>query len=488
LDDITFLRNIFRGYWDLKKRNEFANKVVMLWMYAKEGEWYIVEPINFQTTRDSSNPMSWKYAIQLRTLFRFDTIISFKKDRVSDLQKIENLWKSVGQAVQDLTVAINQIVDAIEFAVQLPFNLMGDFLNLATGLLSSIANLRNIGKTASNIKRRALRELESKARELKELTDTIKYGESAGDKRVFGSTKLGFGTPTPTDDASMSIHRSELRRAFTLIERLSKKLHALDGLFQASKQVMVTDYANRYLDASGSPQYSGGSAFDPNNISLPDAADEQVVTDTIRGMAKLHLGSEEYWKIIAMFNDLKYPYISVARSENVLQYGDKILIPRLPGSDDITNSTQDTLTDADKENLGHIAKKYGRDLALANDATISTGDSIADIAVSQRGDLDVIDGVPNVQQAMMIKFSTEQGELATHPTFGAAFPIGTKLGLGRIQEFALNTKRTFLSDDRVADVERLRVYAEGDVIQVGAHVKLKQSDVKLPVNFSVRRG
>lgn len=486
LDDITFLRNIFRGYWDLKKQDNWARRVAMVWLYAKEGEWYIVEPISFQTSRDSGNPMSWTYAIQLRTIYRFDEVIPFAQDRMSTWQQIENVWKTVGQAINDLTISINQIVNAINFAVQLPFNLMGDFLNLATGLLGSLANLRNVGKTAKSIVRQGMLNLEHKAEELANLAQQIAYGEAAGDKRVFGSVKEGHGEVPPSDDAAELILRSELRRAFVKIARLAKRLHALDALYQESRQVQVTDYANRYLE-SGRTQYSGGSAFDPNNINMPSSADEVAVDGTIRGMAKQHLGSEEYWKLLAMLNNLKYPYIAAARSSGVLQYGDKILIPKVSDSSDMENSTQDTLTDAGKEALSPVVKKYGRDLVL-NQLGSSAGATLSDVGISQRGDLDIIEGVPNVEQAMMIKFGTEEGGLSTHPTFGAAFPLGTKLGLGRLQEFAINTRRTLLSDDRVKDIARLKLYADGDVIRVGAYVVLKQSDIKLPVSFSVRRG
>jgi hypothetical protein len=489
LDDITFLRNIFRGYWDLKKQNALARRYVMVWLYAKESEWYVVEPISFQTQRDSANPMSWNYAIQLRTLYRFDTTIQFPEDRISALQKISNFFKAVGQAIKDLTKAINQIVSAIEFAIQLPFNLLGDFLNLATGLLSSLANLRNVGKIASNIKRKALRDLANRAQELGDLVHKIKYGEAAGDKRVFGSEKDGYVAPAPTDDngAALSILRDDVRRALTLIARTAKRLHALDRLFQQSRQVQVTDYANRYLE-DGESQSSSDSPLDPTNVTIPGTATEVEVSDTIRGMAKRYLGSEEFWKMLAILNDLKYPYIATSRSAGVLQHGDKMLIPRAPDrQQDIVNSTQETLTDAGMEALSPVVKKYGRDLQLSSPGA-SAGADLVDIEVSQRGDLATIEGVPNVNQAMQIKFGTERGDLPIHPEFGAAFPVGTKLLLGRIQEFAVNTRRTLLSDDRVDSVEKLRIFSEADVLQVNAHVKLKQSNTKLPINFAVRRG
>jgi hypothetical protein len=483
LDDITFLRNIFRGYWDLKKNDDRARHIVMIWMYAKESEWYIVEPMAFQTSRNSGNPLSWDYSIQLRTLYRYDMTILVPRDSVSVMQSLNNIWNSIEQVTLDLTVVITQIYSAVEFALQLPFNLVGDFLNLATGLLSSIANFRNIGKTASNIKRKALLNITDKARTLFDYANKLITGQEVGDKRVFGSSILGHDAPDPTDDAALDILRNVVRRAFFTTWRLTERLHAMDAIFSAPKQVQVIDYANRYLKY-GKPQYLSNSPLDPNNMNIPDSAFEVEVSDTIRGMAKIYLGSEEYWKTLAMINNLKHPYISRQRSDGVLQYGDKILIPKTPETTDIAG-VDDTLTDAEKEALSPVVRKYGRDIALSEG---SSGTELADLKTGQNGDLQTIEGVPNVQQAMMIKFSTERGELATHPDFGAEFPVGTKVLLGRIQEFAVNTTATLLSDTRVDRIKRLQIFSEGDILKVSSSVKLKQTESTLPINFAVRRG
>lgn len=56
-DDITFLRNLFRAYWDFKKSNEWARRVVMVWIYKKDSDIYIVEPMQFVTNKEKSNPL-----------------------------------------------------------------------------------------------------------------------------------------------------------------------------------------------------------------------------------------------------------------------------------------------------------------------------------------------------------------------------------------------------------------------------------------------
>jgi hypothetical protein len=486
LDDITFLRNIFRGYWDLKRRNQFASRIVMVWMYAKESEWYIVEPTNFTTTRDSSNPLGWNYNIQLRTLYRFDVALALERDPVGFFQSVGNAWKSINQAIRDVSRAINQIVGAVNFVVQLPFNVLSTFMRSVNGLLSALVSVRNVKGSILRIGRAGLRDLADQAENAASLARQIKYGQATGiGKRVFG----GVGSPTggtpitPTDAASLAIHRDAAIRAFNEIGKTAKRLHAQDYIFETPKQLQVNDYSNRY-QKDGEPQFTSGSPLDPTNISIPTSTTEVEVSGDIRSMAKQYMGDEAQWKTLAILNNLKYPYISSDGGDGVLAPGEKMVIPKRPDDDDLKETTQDTLTDAEQQSLSPTVKKYGRDLKL-NDSSFGT--DFADVSVSQKGDLDVIDGISNVNQAMMIKFSTEQGELPTHPQFGAKYPTGTKLLLGRIQEFAINTKRTILSDNRVESVDRIRIYANGDVLNVAAKARLKQTDSKIPVEFSVRR-
>lgn len=479
LDDITFLRNIFRGYWDLKKRNEFAHRVVMVWMYAKESEWYIVEPTSFTTTRDSSNPLSWNYNIQLRTLYRFDATIAFERDPVNFLQAAANVWNTVNNTIRDLARSINQIVSAVHFIVNFPINIATDFLNSVSALTSALVGFKSLGSLGGNFERLGMRTIVSQCESILGFANQIEYGRATGaGKAVFGGPALD-----PTDDAASTIHKNEFISAVKSIQRAVKQVHAVDAFFETPKQVQVTDYGDKYKK-DGNTQFSVGSPLDPNNMVIPGSATEVEVSGDIRSMAKQYMGDDSYWKLLVILNDLIYPYIASVSSPGILSPGDKILIPKRPEDEDIKETGQETLTDESQQALSPTVRKYGRDLVLTDG---SFGTDYADIRINQKGDLDVIEGIPNVSQAMMIKFSTEQGELPTHPTFGAKYPIGTKLLLGRIQEFALNTRRTLLSDSRVDTVDRLRIFAEGDQLNIRAKVKLKQTDTKLPVEFSVRR-
>ena len=489
-DDITFLRNLFRGYWDLKKDPEYARRTVMVWIYAKDSEIYIVEPMNFATTKDRSSPLSYSYNIALRTLYRFDHTIERLKDPVNWWQAPANLLKLVSQAAKDITTAINQINAAIDFVVNLPFQIVGSLTKLAYQVIGACYAMKN---TFTSIEsgvpyRRLLDDMKQQALQVRGLCAVQEHAISSG----IGRQTYAINNTSPVDPyfamSSSTAHamfKNSAVRAATVLVRSANRLLSLDALFEDHKQTIVEDRKSIYNKAG--VQFSAGSPLHPGNISMPTSAYEEVIEvgETIRSLSKRLMGDESYWKMIVILNNLKAPYIALTASDGVLAYNGKILIPKR-GTESDSQTTVMAVQNPDEtsEAQSPIIKTYGRDLRLSDG---SSGTDFADLEKNQRGDLSTIEGVPNVYQSMMIKMATEQGELALHPTFGSAFPIGTKVSVYQLQDFALNVRRTFLQDPRIASIDALQTYAEGDIVRVKAKLTLKSTDAQLPVEFTVRR-
>lgn len=486
-DDIMFLRNIFRGYWDSKKSNELARSIVMVWFYAKDSDIFIVEPMSFSVTKDRSNPMSYTYDITLRTLYRYDFQVKFEKDPVTIWGQISNAVSFVQAAMGDIATALTEISNMIEYVATLPLKIANAVVGMARSVMGAFSTLVNVGARISAAYERGLSSLGSAS------ADMRKYSAAKENARSIGIGSKVFTTNIPsspdgiplvqTTAAAFSIHKNQVVRAAMTLQRVAERALSIDALFTQPKQIVVEDYKRSYNKLG--EQFNGGSPLNVNNIRIPSSATEQTImgNETIRGIAKRYLGDESYWKMIAIINKLKAPYISTTRRDGVLAYGDKILIPKRAEQGDFTNVQENMSTDSSSETMSPMLRKYGRDLRLADG---SLGTDFADLQVNSRGDLDVVDGVANVNQALMIKLSTEQGELATHPTFGAKYPIGSKLSLPQLQEFTLNTRRTLLSDPRIERIDSLKSYGDGDTIRMSAKLSLRQSNVKLPVEFAVR--
>jgi hypothetical protein len=485
-DDIIFLRNLFRGYWNTKKSSELARRIVMVWIYAKDSDIFIVEPVNFTTTKEKSNPLSYSYSITLRTLFRFDSTIPKWKDPIFGMQDISNVFSTITQAVRDITVAINQIANAIDYIASMPFRIADAFIREAIGFMGSLVNLRNTGTRLSDMG--SAENLKNLAKELQHLDVLLHKGmESKGSKEAaFTNTVASFVAIEQirlSAESTIKLFQDSVYHPAKQIEKSAKRIMSCGPIFEDSKNVVVSDYKTVYN--RGGKQYTEGSPLDPNNIVIPASATEDIVggNESLRDISKRTMGDESYWKMLAILNNLKPPYISTVSGDGILKSGDKILIPKRPDQDDFNNVTSEQNTDAAMESLSLMGKKYGRDIKLSKG---SLGTDFSDFIVSQRGDLDVIEGIDNIRQALMTKVSTEQGELALHPTFGAAYPIGSKISLSQLHEFALNTRRTFLDDPRVEDIDQLKTFSDGDIVRVYTVVSLKQSNTQLPIEFAVR--
>ncbi|RKX63724.1 MAG: hypothetical protein DRP42_07295 [Tenericutes bacterium] len=467
----------------------------MIWKYAKENEVYVVEPTGFTTTRDSGNPLGYSYNITLRTLYKFDSKPTFPKDDLNALQSITAGIGFVQDAIRDLSRGLAQLGKAIDFLEQLPTRVFDLVVDGALTMLSALVQIKDLGQQAlsagvgtGGFGPSLLKSFEEAADNLAQTGSILIDGLELGDKRVFGSSStpavVGVESiPFITAAATLPILRNEAIRAARLFARTANQLRAQDHLWKQNKKVSVADIGSAYSkDGQGLP-FASSSPLNPRNINIPSSAREETILgdETIRGFAKRTMGDASYWKTIAILNDLKSPYISDTGGNGVKSRNEVLLVPQAGNDSDFpsVDENQDTAT-----SLSPVMSSFGRDLMLTN---VTASEGMADVAIDQSGDLALIEGVPNVQQAVSIKFSTEEKELPIHPFFGAAFPIGTKVHINQIQDFSMGTRSTLLSDARVKSVYKLRVFANGDVIQVNARVKLRQIDASFPVDFAVRR-
>jgi len=479
-DDIIFLRNLFRAYSDLKNNPKTARMLGMVWTYAREGEAWVVEPLNFTVHREKSNPLSWSYNIQMRTLYFLEARFDYTEDPLSFWQMIRNAINLVNKVAMDMVTSLNQLADAVNFLANLPASLIQTVMGAAVQIITAVANLGGVLiDFPKMIKRNTIQVAQEYAKKLVMLFDK-EYPQSEFALPPGVSASRFAGTTDPWSQKKIGA----VREALTMLGRSFKSILGADRLWESRPQAQVTDYSKAYLNARQEPPFTAGSPLALTNMRLPESAKEVVVEfgDDIRGIAKKYLGDESYWKQLAVLNNLSPPYVSASGGMGVLGPGDKILVPST--SIQFTGQVQQAInTDAAMDSQSAVLRKYGRDIRLVG----SSGNiGLSDLAVSSRGDLDLIEGVPNVEQAMMIKFSTEQGELATHPQFGAQFTIGSKVTMTSVQEFSINVRRTILSDPRVAHITKLKLLAEGDKMMVDAAAQLIGSDVQLPISFAVR--
>jgi hypothetical protein len=396
-DDLVFLRNIFRLYSDLKQ-TAAARRLVMVWTSARDGESWVVEPLSFSTSRDKSNPLGWHYTIQFKTLYLLEQQFQFEEDPVSWWNQIKNAFQTVRNVLNEMAISLNQLATAANWASSLPANLYND---IVSGVFKIVYAERNLGGSLKkNFSRSYVKDLGNKCLSaslfLDRNTPRTGFYLNTSPSSVFPVAVTPSNSPTTEPWSQSGV--ATVREAIRNIQRQVFKLANMDELWATPASAKTAPVVDAY--ATNRDQASSGSALSPANMPASNAAYEVTIKygEDIRSIAREYLGDEVYWKMLAILNNLRAPYVG-PKADRVLGPGDKILIPK--NATDTTINVRNSMNS--DESANQITVAYGRDVRLKQS---SFNDGTLDVAVNSRGDLDLIEGLPNIEQALQIKFAT----------------------------------------------------------------------------------
>lgn len=167
--------------------------------------------------------------------------------------------------------------------------------------------------------------------------------------------------------------------------------------------------------------------------------------DTLQRIADRELGDAARWYDLIDFNNLLPPYIvddAADSGPNVLLAGESLRIP--------TNSTT-------------IVQDEASDDVFGSDVRLNRGRFVV-----SDGDLSLISGVDNLNQALRHLVVTEPGELLYHPRYGC----GTRPFIGASNSKANGlvagslVKRAVQADTRISSVQSALVEQSGDVLKI----------------------
>lgn len=464
-DDLIDLRNLFRIYWDMKEDPQYASTTIMVWQNGKEGEYYVVEPMTFTTSRDASSPLTFTYDIVLRTIERLDvrnlkssSDTYLKRNGVDTFfQRVSDIRAKLIQGYQLASAYVDRAVSIGQAAITNVLAPLNDVIQALTGVITS-------GTRIFNIPRNSLAVLATNSMEL---------------ATAFDSLAVAYNTDGASDQLENVAH------AYKIITRAVNALSSETQLYSAPMSTTISAKQKAYQDpVIGAPKSGGSPTYLGNQRSTNSAGISNVFGgENIYGAAQRLLGDSAKWKILVLLNQLKAPYISVAGDGvNVLRPGDQILYP-------VSQTTPQSAiqpTEQKYTGISPLNNRLGCDLMLvANQG--AGGEVLYDLAISPSGDLQTVLGMANMQQAIVTKFDIEQGELPTHPQFGIKFPIGTKGTVQSVVGFQVNARATLLSDSRISTVDQLQVGASGNVLNLTSTVTLKGADESLSLDFSVTR-
>jgi hypothetical protein len=260
-----------------------------------------------------------------------------------------------------------------------------------------------------------------------------------------------------------------------------RQLATDDALTSTTYGSAVSSKSSVYSKNSlnGAP-LTGGS---PTNLANAPSGSSTGTTqvhggEDIKGISLRLLGDAARYKELIILNGLKPPYISVAGDGvSVLRPTDPILYPR----NNLSPASAISVTAQKFRNISVDLDYLGTDLQLI--ATRAAGaDVVYDVVENFSGDFGTLSGKGNIEQAVMIKFSTEQGGLPTHPQFGIKFPLGTKILIRSIVALQLRARVTLLSDSRIVSVGAVDVAASGNVVKITAFAFVRGLNTPVVMN------
>lgn len=478
-DDITFLRNIFRRYSDYKA---IGRKIVMVWRNIKDDDYWIVEPSDFKVNQQSRSPLSYEYTLTLQGVSKFDIALASvsqvgdKGDSQATIKSNTNFVARVrgyASRVTDSLVLISTYKTALKGAGYFSLDKIFTPLTNTVKLLASVNN--STAAPIAMVRRSVTQTYEN----VNELLDVIETNLEVPDN-------LGVVKRHPLV--------RELRRLKVTLSKILTETFFADSIASTEVQrrrraaAAYTQTTNGLSAPVSGPRTGGDPSFVGNARGATTVAEGAVNGgETIRDLARRLLGDARRWHELVILNDLRPPYTADTSRAGVLGPGDPVLYPsNQPGvagsAVRISNPTDDEIADIES----YLASQaYGRDCRLQS-VTVNNG-FLTDLVVNQQGDISTIVGVPNVEQAIRIKFATELGELPAHPGFGAQYGIGSKADIASFNTFRLQTLATLKSDLRVSNVESLSFETAGDILQVSAKLELKNTRDYLSTDFSLRR-
>jgi hypothetical protein len=468
-EDLIRLRNLFRHYFDIKRDPTRAHLYEMVWQNGKEGEFWVVEPMAFRTNRESSSPLTATYDIQLRTIRRADfRVFQDTPDVRTKRNALSRLNERLIEHSRTIANALGLAESLVDRTVGIGQATLNSVISPATALFNGLTGVTTAGVRGFAIPRNSVAILAGSALDLVEALQTVE-GELNAYKQQGISTQLSnaFG-------------------AYKNIFRTAARVHDEDQLFSSPTASRYNDRTEAYRDPNRGSRLprTGGSPTNPRNVTTPGGSKLATVTnfDTIFSVAQRLLGDQARWKELVMLNDLKAPYIDPSGDgKDVLRPGDKIMVPS-----SVNQATTSIPEDLSQE-LDPVARRLGRDIKLQSFDQISGGLDTLDFAINSKGDLALHDGVPNLSQAIRLKFSTEQGTLATHPSYGIRAPIGSKVNIRSLVGFQLNARASLLADSRISKVQRLSFNVVGNTLNVRADLQIADVDQGVAVSFDARR-
>lgn len=453
------LRSYFRMYVEAKRQEQKSGKTELRLIFSnfKDNEYLFVEPQKFSMKRNASKPFLYDYSISLKAV----GVASIKK----------NVSRGPFADIDEAFAKAQEYTELALKGINAGFAILSRFQrNLASSVIDPLNNINNAltairGGFASNfgefgITRRFVKDVENALKNIGENFSDILGKNNPIYDAIVGRTSTLKGNPN---------------RVSTYQE-----LQILNSI-QAGKK--ACGIINSQVEAFEPDIFTINSAvlasFPNADIVTPSSFSTSTILggDNIQTIALRELGDIDKFKDIIILNNLKPPYISDTGGSGVLKPGEKILIPKNDpsGESSVVKNVQYNIT----KNMEQAERDLGVDIRVTEDG---------DLAIASNKDLDLVAGVDNFVQALLVKILIERSSLKRHPQIGTNLKIGEKLRSKGLQALRKEIVDSWNSDNRVESIPYIRLTQEGGTIFVEAFIKMKEIEQPIPLPLTLNVG
>lgn len=519
------LRSLFREYWDIHQNNpdkSVRDGTTLTFVNTKDDEYWIVEPLSFRTHRSSKSPMGYIYSIQMRTIAKGTSPIDleptfYAEEKPADATVAESHADmkdnvaAVSEGVGVSTPLTSKIMAASAYVTDLASNIREAMTGAKDSILTPIRTLLVAAESVCYGFENIVEGVEQFVNIPSDMVGYVRDGVDAVFAAAYSAAvelpeALALSLLKIKQDAAYLAARPELfvtsvQRKWTAISRVYKAA-GLDVPVPASSSVssclegedpwgmgqrLFGDAGKGYeiivLNDLRYPYFSNSRL--PGTRSPGDA----VLVPTGGDVSGAGVGSD-YRGDLPAFEGV----ISAATSTSVTvdpahnvnwvdsQWaGCKVIVTSGVGAGQVRHVTGGTTTLvvspawSTTPSAGDLIRLDSVVSALSTKADNSFLRDVSltddwDIDLSPDGDFAISEGESNFMQALNIKLGTERKELPMQPSFGLAFPVGSKATVGSMVLYRMDAESTLMSDSRVASVSGVKVTAEGGTVRLQARI------------------